>query len=476
MSSYKLKINLIEESIDAKTRRATIIAASVFTIFVAFVAFIGADASYKSVKNGTSVLTEVSHILTISDLMKFPWSTNTLNSAKDISSTPDNRLNILLLGVGGEGHDGAQLTDTIILVSIDEEKNRIGTLSIPRDLAYPMGSGRFEKINAINAYAEAEHPGEGAVYTADAFSKLFNLRIDRVVKLDFAGFAKFIDALDGIDVDVQQSFTDKEFPTADSLYTSVHFDKGMQHMTGKDALNFVRSRHGNNGEGSDYARSARQQLLISSIRTKLFSIGIMANPNQMSKLWNVISSHMQTNMSVWDAVKILPMASRFKNTQITRHVITDDPESVLVAGNVNGAFMLFPKKADWSDIRALVDDPFSSDADKNAALHPAVRVKIEIKNGTFIAGFAATINDKLNTLGFESKMNGNAWSRNYTKTVIYDMTNGALPDEMAKLKQVLHADVVSANIQNGFVLTEKGYRETIQNSATQFLIILGSEK
>ncbi len=478
MSQNKLKINLLDGSIDRKARRTTVIAAGLFALFVGLVAAVGADASYRAAAHGTSLFGEVGHILTLGDLVRLPWDASAEEVSKDVTATPDNRLNILLLGIGGEGHDGSQLTDTIILASLDTKDHRIGMLSIPRDMAYPLGGGRFEKINAVNAYAEQDHPGEGAVRTAEAFSKLLNIRIDRVVRIDFKGFAKFIDAIGGVDLTVERAFTDKQFPTADDgpdpfMWTAVHFDKGPQHMDGQTALAFARSRHGTNGEGSDFARSARQQLVIDAARAKLFSLGVMTSPNKLSDIWNVLSSHVQTNMTVWDAVHLMPLAVHFKDTAITRHVLTDDPDGLLTSGNVNGAFMLFPKDPDWSGIRKIVDDPFSSQEEKAAQLRPARAVSLEVKNGTQRVGFAAQVSQKLVGLGYAANVAGNAATRDYEKTVIYDLTNGERPEELAKLKLMLNANVSASAPVGGFVQDGDGKRETVSGSSTDFLIVLG---
>lgn len=479
MSPHKLKINLLEGSLDHKARRTTILAAGIFALFVGVIAAIGADASYRSATRGTSVFSEVGHILTFNEFSRFPWNAEAASVSKDITTTPDNRLNILLLGVGGDGHDGSQLTDTIILASLDTENHRIGMLSIPRDMAYPLGGGRFEKINAVNAYAEQDHPGEGSIHTAAAFSKLLNIRIDRVLRIDFKGFAQFIDSLGGIDLTVARTFIDKQFPTEDDgpnpfKWTVAHFEKGPQHMDGKTALTFARSRHGSNGEGSDFARSARQQLVIEAVRSKLFSLGVMTSPNKLSDLWNVLSNHVQTNMTVWDAIHLMPLAMHFKDASITRNVLSDDPQGLLTAGNVNGAFMLFPKDPDWSDIRKIVDDPFSSPEEKTNQMRPTRTVTIEIKNGTQRIGFAAQIAEKLSGLGYTAIVDGNASYRSYQKTVIYDLTNGGNPDELAKLKTLLNANVSASAPINGFVQDANGKHEGITSSSTHFLIILGN--
>ncbi len=473
-----MKINFLNPDAERKARRITLVVAAVFTLVVGGLASLGAGASYGAATRGTNVLQEMGRMLSLNEITRLNWGQPGA-SESDPFATPDGKINILLLGIGGDGHDGSQLTDTIILASLDRQNKRIGLLSIPRDLAYPLGNGRFQKINAVNAYAEKEHPGQGAAYTAQAFEKLLDLRIDRVVKVDFAGFEKFIDALGGVDITVEKTFSDSSFPTDDRgpnpfKYTTVTFKKGTEHMDGARALTFVRSRHGSNGEGSDFARSHRQQLVLDAVRTKMFSLGTLSNPQKITELWSAVSSHVQTDLTAWDALKLTPLAMNFKDTAIKTNVLDDAADGELVSTNVEGSFMLFPRKPDWSEIRNLAADPFTSKEEIAKQERPAEPISVEIKNGTQRTGFASQVSSKLETLGYNVEATGNATKRGYEKTVIYDLTNGAKPNELARLKKLLDANVsTSPPIKGKSITTENSAVENLYTTATNFLIILG---
>lgn len=472
-----MKIDLLNPEADRNARRITLLVAAVFTLVVGSLASLGAGASYRAATRGTNVLNEVGQMLSLGGLQKLAFAGGA--NADDPFATPDGRINILLLGVGGGNHDGAQLTDTIILASLDRQNKRIGLLSIPRDMAYPLGNGRFQKINAVNAYAEKEHPGEGAKYTAEAFHKLLDVRIDRVIRIDFKGFEKFVDALGGVDVNVERSFTDNSFPTEDDgpnpyKWTSVSFQKGWQHLDGARALTFARSRHGSNGEGSDFARSRRQQLVIEAVRTKLFSLGTLGNPKKVTDLWSALSSNIQTDLTAWDALKLTPLASSFKDTTIKTRVLTDAIDGELVASNVDGAFMLFPRKPDWSELRAAAADPFTTKEEIAQQNRPNEHISLEIKNGTLRTGFASQVSAKLEAMGYSVEATGNANHRGFEKTVIYDLTNGAKPQELAKLKKLLDANVAQTTPSAGkTVQTDSQSSENLYTTATHFLVILG---
>ncbi len=396
----------------------------------------------------------------------------------------EGRMNILVLGIGGAGHEGSNLTDSILLASIDTETNKIGVVSLPRDLAYPLGSGRFEKINAVHAYAEQDAPGEGAIRTAQAFSHLLEVPIDHVVRIDFQGFKTFIEAIDGISVNVETSFTDPTYPTTNppNGWKTVSFKKGLQAMNGEQALIFARSRHGNNGEGSDFARSRRQQLVMLAVREKLLSLGTLSDPGKLANIYRAISDHVQTNLSVWDLLKFAPMAKDFSRENMTLTTLTDAPDGVLTSGNVGGSYMLFPKEPDWSQIREIVQNPFQTRTQQIAAVRPEETIKLEIKNGTFRTNFAAQAAAKLETSGYEIMNLGNATKRGFERTSIYDLTGGKKPKELARLQKLLQADVVSLTADQLKTGNAGSYRtfpldttteERSYSQTTDFLLVLG---
>ena len=483
--------------------------AGLFTLLVGVLSSIGAGASYQAASRGVNVLAEVGHFFSFGNLNAFSWASS--NEGQDPFATSDGRINILLLGIGGSGHDGAQLTDTILFSSLDTQKGKLGLVSIPRDLAYPLGNNTFEKINSVNAYEESAHPGEGAQLTADDFSKLFSTRIDRVVKIDFKGFEEFIDALGGIDINVEKSFTDYQYPTNDdgphpNEWMTVSFKAGMQHLTGERALEYARSRHAEGSEGSDFARSRRQQLVIQAVRDRLLSLGTLTNPKKISDLWTALSSHIQTNFTAWDMLKLVPYVTKFSSLDVTSHVFTDAPDGGLIAANVNGAYMLFPRKADWSEIRGIIADPFTptsgSTTDTTTVINPPTvattsskptiqpvkpvptvvttpigivsnDVTVEVRNGTSHTGFASQVSSLLKKQGYTISVTGNAPVRNFNQTVVYDLTNGLKSDELASLKKLLHADVASVDDNNQIVFDD-GTHESVSASSAQFLIILGN--
>ncbi|MBI2008619.1 LCP family protein [Candidatus Amesbacteria bacterium] len=195
------------------------------------------------------------------------------------SSLPShsNRTNFLLLGVAGGTHESPNLTDTIIFVSISPSSSPV-LLTIPRDFWVPSLRA---KVNTAYHYGVAKAgPSGGLILAKSAVSEVIDQPVDFAVVFDFATFSRVIDEIGGIDVRVERTFTDAQYPIAGKendpcdacRYETITFSQGLQHMDGATALKFVRSRHSEDlDEGTDFARSRRQTLVIGAIKTKLLS-------------------------------------------------------------------------------------------------------------------------------------------------------------------------------------------------------------
>lgn len=240
---------------------------------------------------------------------------------KDITlKKTDNRVNVLFLGIGGGKHEGPLLTDTIIYASVDPDNEKLTLVSLPRDLWIPDLDA---KINTAYFYGESKRKGGGITLTKAVVEKILDQRVDYVLRIDFNGFVKAIDTIGGIDVDVEKSFEDFQYPISgketdtcgfegeefekratDSAileafpcrFKHISFEKGRQHMDGQEALEFVRSRHGTNKEGTDFARSARQEKVIESFKNKLFSLGTFLNPARLVGLYDVYKDSIDTDI------------------------------------------------------------------------------------------------------------------------------------------------------------------------------------
>ncbi|HEX9503007.1 MAG TPA: LCP family protein [Patescibacteria group bacterium] len=251
---------------------------------------------------------------------------------KPMIGEEEGQINILLMGVGGPGHDGPFLTDTMIVVSINTKTNEVILTSIPRDFMITLPNRGFQKINATYAYAEKDNPGTGGDAALQKLEELTGLKIPYYAMLDFKGFVKAVDDVGGVDITIDKTFTDSSFPDEDIGYIApVTFTKGPEHMNGARALIFTRSRHGNNGEGSDFARSERQKKIISAMKEK--ALGLKLNDlKTLNNLLSTFTDSIRTNLEPYQLKRIADIATKVPAKAIYSFAL--DPDDKLICAGM----------------------------------------------------------------------------------------------------------------------------------------------
>lgn len=222
--------------------------------------------------------------------------------------------NSLFVGIDSRSaNSGLKNTDTIILASYNHETHDMAMTSIPRDFFVEVpGQGRYTKINSIYAIGEGQNPGNGLNLLQEVVEEITGKEIQYHGMVNLSGFVDLIDTLGGIEVDVENSFTDHRYPIegAEARHQTISFVEGLQTMDGKDALRFVRSRHSlDNHEGSDFARARRQQRVIDAIRKEVLSSTTLLNPRKAINILNILDNNIRysdfTNEEMQAALKIL---------------------------------------------------------------------------------------------------------------------------------------------------------------------------
>lgn len=258
----------------------------------------------------------------------------------------EHRVNLLLLGIGGGKHDGPNLTDTIIFTSIDPQVKKVTLVSLPRDFWVPELKA---KLNTAYAFGEVKQKGGGITLTKAVIGKILDQHIDYAVRVDFNGFIKAVDMVGGLDIDVANTFDDYEYPVSgketdtcgyegeefekratDSSqldafpcrYEHLHFDKGMQHMNGETALKFVRSRHASGREGTDFARSQRQEKIIQAFKNNIFSAKTFLNPIKLISLYDIFKDSIDTDIKQEEYDDFIKLARKMEHAKL-RSVVLD---------------------------------------------------------------------------------------------------------------------------------------------------------
>ncbi len=390
-----------------------------------------------------------------------------INPTSQLEGEENDRINILLLGMGGKNHEGGNLTDTIILLSLKPSTKQAAMISIPRDMVAPDSKGNWKKINSINAYAEKEKEGSGGKAVCDTLSTLLDEPIPYYIRADFEGFVNIIDEVGGVDVYVENTFDDYTYPisgredAADyySRFEHLHFDKGWQKMDGSTALKYARSRHSLGVEGSDFARAKRQQIVLEAAKDKVLSRNTLTNPATLTKIIGQLDSHIGTNLQISEMIKLWNMFKDIQKAQITNKVLDNSTSGLLIDGRGDGgAYILLPRGNNFRPIRDMIDtifgdilQPGSNSSDifvpeiKNSEIIKLKKIKepatIEILNGTWISGIASKASVVLKEAGFTVLKLGNSQERNYTRNTIYDLTYGTKEEALEALKTAYNAEV-----------------------------------
>lgn len=218
-----------------------------------------------------------------------------------ILQTTNNRTNLVFLGLGGEGHEAPDLTDSMIFISLSHQTSSITMISLPRDIWVPTMKA---KINTAYHYGNKKRDDGGRDLAKSAVSEILGLPVHYVIALDFAGFVKAVDSVEGIDVEVKRTFDDYQYPIPgkeavlpeSDRYEHLHFDAGLTHMDGATALKFARSRHAEGEEGTDFARANRQQLIILAFKDKLLSSETLLNFDKLKNIYASIKSSVDTDI------------------------------------------------------------------------------------------------------------------------------------------------------------------------------------
>jgi len=265
------------------------------------------------------------------------------------------RVNLLVMGFGGSGHDGAYLTDSMVVMSLLPQSHHTTLISVPRDLwvQIPPGSGQYHKINAAYEYGSNNNakPADGGNAAAAKISLVTGLDVKYWLTINFQGFREFIDSIGGIDVYVPDSFTANypanDDPNINPNWIKVHFSKGMQHMNGETAIRYARARYvlDNPAEGTDFARSARQQIMIKAALSKVKQMSTW--PSLYNAL-NALQHTIYTNMSLADLMQFA-----LKMDLTNAHRVGLSNQNVLASGTApDGEYILKPANGNW---QAIVD-------------------------------------------------------------------------------------------------------------------------
>jgi len=383
----------------------------------------------------------------------------------------DGRVNILMLGRGGEGHEGADLTDTLILVSIDPIEKQAALVSIPRDLYVKVPEHGSMKINsvfyagkaaALERYSkqtdetrkQAEQAGLSLI--KGTVEKTLGIPIHYNAMVDFTGFKQAIDTVGGININAPTAV--RESLRIDGKTYLLDVKPGPQQMDGFKALAYSRSRY--TSARGDFDRSERQRLIIIALKEKVLSLGTFSNPSKISQLLGNFGNHIQTDFSVQDLSRLYDIGKEVGGNNITSIGLVDPPHDYLTTSNIGGLSVVIPKAGvgNYAEIQSYIRNTLKDSFLKNE------NATVMVLNGTNTPGLATARAEELKSYGYNVTAVDNAPTKDYTKTVLVDLRSGQKKYTKRYLEQRLKLTAVGslpdANIQPGIA---------------DFVIIVGSD-
>lgn len=426
-------------------------------------------------ENGTPILEQLSIMIGGED--------------RPLQGEAEDRINVLLLGIGGEGHDGGTLTDSIMIASIKPSTSQVALISLPRDLVVKIYDDNNPKLWEGRKINLAYELG-GSDLAVEKVSEVTGLDIHYFTLIDFSGFQQMIDDIEGIDVEVDRSFTglygakelsvpcpsSQKYNLEDGDYCAIAFQRGVETMDGERALIFSRVRKLapgslNTEEAGDFARAQRQQKVLESFKEKLFSSETLIRPSRITTVLDSLGSHIETDMELWEIAKFLQLASSVDSNSVVSKVVDNSPDGLVYTtiAEQTGASVVVPRAGDYNytEIHRFADSVFEHGETIEE------ESTVQVLNGTTTNGLAAKTAELLSTYDIEVIDVGNALDGKQTETRIYDLTNGEKDDSLNLLLDVVGGKVATSMELNALKIIDP--EEATIDTSADFIVILGKD-
>lgn len=386
------------------------------------------------------------------------------------------RVNILLAGNSADdpGHDGASLTDSIMVVSVDTKNHQATMISVPRDLYVDIPDYGHAKINEAfvdgqnGHFSENGYPDGGMGLLEKVISEDLGININYYALINYNAFRDTVNAVGGIDVTIQSSdprgLYDSNISRADG--GPLKLTNGPHHLDGQTALNLARARgdvpapHLPYGfPRSDYDRTDHQRMMLIALKQKMSSAGVISNPVKLGNLFNALGNNVKTDFNLSEVRRLYEIGNQIPSNNITSVGFADVNGKSLVEGQmVNGQSVQVPAAGldDFSDIQQALKQLMSSD--------PIVRENptVVVLNGTDTTGLAARVSKQLTDKGVNVAATGDAKS-NADKTIVIDASDGSKTASKAYFEKLYKTTATTTNPYKG-------------EYNADFIIVIGSDQ
>ena len=286
------------------------------------------------------------------------------HTREPLKGEEEGRVNILLLGKTGKNYPGTDLTDTIIIGSIDTKTNKTSMMSLPRDLYVRIGDTQSStKINALYLYGKKQNTEDSFEFIRSAVEEVTGLPIHYTVTVDYDAFVRVVDALGGINVTVERDFYDPRYPGPNYSYETFELKKGFHTLDGETALKYVRERH--DDPQGDFGRSARQQQVLQSIKNKVFTLETFLNPLTLYSLLGTLEDTVRTDLSPKEMESLVSLIQQVDTHNVHNYVVDAwKRDSLLRVSHINlengvRMFALVPRTGNYQEIHETARNIFA---------------------------------------------------------------------------------------------------------------------
>lgn len=389
------------------------------------------------------------------------------------------RINILLLGIAGPEEPGANLTDTIMIASLNTKTDQVALLSVPRDLYVTIpGTTYSNKINAVYEYGLDNYPNDPqkAMEPLKAVIKnITTLDMNYWVVMNFNGFQKAIDDIGGVNITNSFNINDPTYPGPHYSYEDFKLSKGFHHLNGAVALQYARMRH-DDPEG-DFGRAKRQQQIIQAAKNKIFSTGTFLNLPALNKLFDDLGDNIKTNIQPDQFGDFVALIKQLDTANINNKVIDAwNPDSLLIVSHLDignfQAFILIPRvgMGNWTETRQLAQNIFNintldQENQEISTENAQVAVINESGNSVVLSRISSLLTQ---SFGFKNlTVIANPQNALQQKSTVYDLTNGRKPFTLNELVTKLPATAAYGLPEN--------FRLLIAKDQPDLVIVIGQD-
>lgn len=347
------------------------------------------------------------------------------------------RVTILLAGNSADdaGHNGGDLTDSILLMSVDTVQHTAYMLSIPRDLWVDVPGSGHQKINSAYVvgnsakFSDSGYPDGGMGQLEQVITDNLGIKINYYALVNYSALRQAVDAVGGIDYTVHSSDPRGLYdPNIDYVTNKalVKLTNGVHHLNGEQALDLARARGDSSRSygfaGSDFDRTQHQREMLTSLKTRAVSAGTLSNPAKLSSLADAIGGNVKTDLSISEVRRLYDLTKDINSAAI-KSVGFNNVDGANLLTNyqaANGASALIPYAGldDFSDIQSFIKRLNSHD--------PVVQegAKVVLLNATDTSGLAGTVRTTLTTKNLNITAIADAKATQATTTII-DVTTMA---------------------------------------------------